>query len=1144
MFTLLPARPAYSSRRSVYVILTFILSIRAFSAGAQEVPVKPATPLTAGQSSSDIPWKSRGLNNVGGRTLALAIDLNDENVLLAGASGGLWRSEDQGKSWKRVTKAADISGVTFIVQDPRPAFRNIWYYSTGERVEPADVSSPPLLAGKGIFKSSDGGRTFTPLLSTAGSPFSYISSLAINPKTGDLLGATATGIFRSSNGGLSFTLLLNASADRQLHYTEVMFTPAGILYATLSSASTPSRGIYRSLDGGNSFKNIDPPGFPTAWGRIVMNFAPADPRIVYFLGYNKGNDQSFLFKVKYSGDPAKADPWYDFTRYLTLGRASNQVNVQRGYAMMISFMPADTNSVLLGGVNLDFSGSGFSSFNSNFRFGGTNASLPGLYYPGHHPNQHQLLFFASNPLKAVSATDGGIFLTDNLIQDAGPGWISLNNGYNAAEVTAVSLDPLGKDSTLLASVHNNGAWSSGAAAATAPWTRTAFGNTDLTALQDGGKTRYVSTDYGDLYQLTYASGTTDGQQPSSVTYLSPAKTGPGSGFQQRSIFSFDENNRQILYYPQGNFIWRNLQLDKIPAGNTTPAPAYWKKLSGTQLSGSGSHITALVTSRLAPSNRLYYASNTGEVYRLDNANIGDRAATNISSGKGLPAGTVSCLAVDPANGDHVMLAFSDYGIKSIFYSPDAGKSWGSVSGNLEQFPDGSGNGPSVRWISIAGNNDRYLAGTSTGLYAASSLQGDQTSWIQQSTGLIGNQLISSLKVRDDGYTVIASHGNGVFEGIVPVTKIPAASLTLQRSLDNRSGIAGGPVTAIDLNALFKTTDGKSFSAALYNSDAGLVHFSLSGHYAMIEYIQGKTGTLTLGLIATKGAESVSTGFDLSVKALSADSLLYSQFNHLSYNFTTSGNSNTASTTRISADDFFVPPGQTWNLDRLRALGSEISLNPSYHSINVVFYTDSMGKPGRAIRTEIALTPLEDTSSTNLYVKLRTTLTLGTGHYWLSLIPDENFTDPGNLCDNQWGWATQAHSSGQSFQSRTIRSPLSEPTSWINSVSPLFNPSVPNADFDLSFLLYGSKVLTPASAALSAVKVFTNPNTGFFKVSVPVQTGDVFMNIYTLQGLKALPLGSVKAGTTAELNMTSLNNGTYILKMGTPGASMSVYIVKQ
>ena len=89
--------------------------------------------FTSRTKSQNIDWKQTGPYNVGGRTRALAIDVTNDNIILAGGvTGGMWRSEDGGASWTKTTSTTEHQSVTAVAQDPRNGFTNIWYYATGE----------------------------------------------------------------------------------------------------------------------------------------------------------------------------------------------------------------------------------------------------------------------------------------------------------------------------------------------------------------------------------------------------------------------------------------------------------------------------------------------------------------------------------------------------------------------------------------------------------------------------------------------------------------------------------------------------------------------------------------------------------------------------------------------------------------------------------------------------------------------------------------------------------------------------------------------------------------------------------------------------------------------------------------------------
>jgi hypothetical protein len=96
-----------------------------------------------------------------------------------------------------------------------------------------------------------------------------------------------------------------------------------------------------------------------------------------------------------------------------------------------------------------------------------------------------------------------------------------------------------------------------------------------------------------------------------------------------------------------------------------------------------------------------------------------------------------------------------------------------VSGNLEENPDGSGSGPSVRWVSIlyVQGEPVYFAGTSCGLFSTTQLNGMETIWTQEGATTIGNVVIDMIDVRQsDGFVVIGTHGNGVYSTYI--TELP------------------------------------------------------------------------------------------------------------------------------------------------------------------------------------------------------------------------------------------------------------------------------------------------------------------------------------------------------------------------------------
>jgi hypothetical protein len=222
-----------------------------------------------------------------------------------------------------------------------------------------------------------------------------------------------------------------------------------------------------------------------------------------------------------------------------------------------------------------------------------------------------------------------------------------------------------------------------------------------------------------------------------------------------------------MYYIGRDRIWRNDDVTQIPLHpslDTVAVNTGWTTLDNTK--DTTREISALAISHI-PANRLYYGTVKGKVYRMDSAAGADPSVKNIT-GPGFPSTAyVSCIAISPVNADQVIVVFSNYNVQSLFYTTNGGTSWTNISANLEQFSDGTGNGPSCRWAAImpVGNSGKtaYFIGTSTGLYATDSLKANKTVWTHQSPDGIGNNIVTMIDTRiSDGLVALATHGNGVY----------------------------------------------------------------------------------------------------------------------------------------------------------------------------------------------------------------------------------------------------------------------------------------------------------------------------------------------------------------------------------------------
>ena len=173
---------------------------------------KQNTVSASSRAIGDYTWKHRGPINIGGRTRALAQDITNPDVLIAGgASGGLWRSIDKGASWTHVIDLTEQYGISCLVQDTRSGKEHIWYYGTGEGLGNSASDYAAYYLGNGMYTSSDSGKTWTHIASTENLHLSVLSSnwdlvnqIAINTantEETELYAAVYGGLMRSVDEG-------------------------------------------------------------------------------------------------------------------------------------------------------------------------------------------------------------------------------------------------------------------------------------------------------------------------------------------------------------------------------------------------------------------------------------------------------------------------------------------------------------------------------------------------------------------------------------------------------------------------------------------------------------------------------------------------------------------------------------------------------------------------------------------------------------------------------------------------------------------------------------------------------------------------------------------------------------------------------
>ncbi len=728
-------------------------------------------------------WSSRGPHNVGGRTRALAIDVDNHNVLMAGGvTGGLWRSADDGMTWTKVTRPDQIQNVTCIVQDIRAGKTNNWYHGTGER-----IGTPrPGLPGDGIYKSTDGGLTWSQLPATAANMpqdfsrgFNFCWNIAIDPSNlqqNELYAAGDGALYRSLDGGDSWDQIFDGSffvEDRGFWDevpTDVVVTSGGVVYATfakpLSGGNTEVQGVWRSPDGVN-WTRITPDAWPPVFFRTVIGVVPSEENVVYFLASTPRFDDYKLWKYTYlTGDGSGASGnWQDLSSNLT-----NNFIGQFSYDMLLEIKPDDPDVIYVGGIILARSTDGFSSIANTVFISEDGDGSPGN--EGLHVDQHAMVFSPSNPDMIYSANDGGVYQTTHELAGQNR-WNSLNNGYVTTQFYCVALDHATSGSeVMIGGTQDNGTWFSNSLSKTAPWTEILPGDGVACAVSDGGEFYYLWSSFRP------GEGIWQARINENSEVIERISIGARQEALTIGVFVLDPNDTNIMYssgiVQESGFgfrsILRNSKLDQ------THSEDNWEILQNTEVAGD---ITAMAVSSTSPEHRLYYgviddAGKNPRLYRLDNAHNEDEVAAEFSSEK-FPDdlgdfNEISSIAVDPRDANKLLVTFSGYNLKSVFYTEDGGVTWMDVGGNLEEHADGTGNGPSMLASAIVPLDEGrtfYLVGGSSGLASTTTLAGSETVWAIEGSDNIGFTPVTDIDFRaSDGLAAVATHGNGIFSATV------------------------------------------------------------------------------------------------------------------------------------------------------------------------------------------------------------------------------------------------------------------------------------------------------------------------------------------------------------------------------------------
>ncbi|MEP5614404.1 MAG: FlgD immunoglobulin-like domain containing protein [Cyclobacteriaceae bacterium] len=749
--------------------------------------------------TSALDISSAGPFNVGGRTRAVALDIRNEDVILAGGvSGGIWKSIDGGATWIRKSDPENRNSVTCLAQDTRPGKEDTWYHGTGEIFANSARGGGAAFRGNGIYKSTDNGETWNSLPSTVdsepsvfNSQFQYIWDIEINDKNlaqDEVLVAAFGGILRSLDGGTTWGVEIgqqlfdldpnvNLNDVNASFFTSLEKTSDGVFFASLSTQSSPDgdspdAGIYISPDG-DEWTEINPFQEGSQYRRVVMGHAPSDPGRCYVL---VDTNPPFLLRYSLNGfnGSAPLGSWSSLADNVPMfGGQLGDFDTQGSFNMLVKVHPEDPDLVFLGGTNLYRSTDGFSSDENTDWVGGYDPEGSLGIYDNHHPDQHDLLFFPSDPNKMLSASDGGLIVSRDVDKDSVT-WTSLNNGYLTSQFFTIGLSKEAGDDFMIGGMQDNG---TDLTSGSQNWSGITGGDGGYVSTTPGKELVFSSFQRGSILRVTL-------DQDLKLTSFGRVDPEPlvnkaGSDYLFITPFVLDPSNPNRMFVAGGNFTYVNQNVSQIPGGSLEGTTAGWERVNTSSVKDGV--VTSLDISQ--DGSVLFFGTSDGQLFKVTNANdVLNMESVGITPDS-FPEGYISSISINPENPDHFLVIFSNYEIPSIFESTNGGLSFTDVSGSLEQFADGTGNGPSIRWGELIPQNSGsfYIVGTSTGLYSTELTNGASTTWVKEAPTLVGSAVVTMMDYRSaDGRLAVATHGNGIFTTTIDDFK----SLELSREGQN------------------------------------------------------------------------------------------------------------------------------------------------------------------------------------------------------------------------------------------------------------------------------------------------------------------------------------------------------------------------
>jgi photosystem II stability/assembly factor-like uncharacterized protein len=663
----------------------------------------PATPsIDFNAYFKPLVWRNIGPTRGGRSVAASGVKGNPLVYYMGTTGGGLWKTEDAGQSWKNISdgyfNTGSVGAVAVSESDP-----NVIFVGMGEHAPRGVMTS----YGDGVYRSTDAGKTWQHM----GLEMTrHISGIRIHPANPDLIYVAAQGavygpskergIYKSVDGGKSWKQILYVDENSGCADLNMDINNPRILYAAIwdhrrlpwaIQSGGKGSGLYKSTNGGETWNKIEQ-GLPDELGKMAVAVSPANSNIVYSLvESNTEKEKGGLFVSIDAGNN-----WNKVS-------SDHRLTSRAWYYIELAADPQQENTIYVLGA------AGLKSEDG----GRTWTEIRGI-----HSDFHQLWINPINNKNMIIANDAGAAITFN----AGKIWSSQDN-HPTGQFYRINVDNLfpyniysGQQD--YSSIKMASRSTTGGRISEREWTYSAGSESAFLGF-DPNNPRYVmgGSYQGTIELLDSQTGEGVGVMIHPVQYqaLQPKDMKYRFNWNAPIFYSAHENN---VFYHAGNHLFKTYDMGKswqIISPDLTTHDTSKMGVSGYPYTNEGAGGENYCTISYVAESRsekgvLYTGSDDGLVHVTRDGGASWSNITPPDLGEAL----VNAIEVSPHDPAAVYIAANKYKFNDFtpiaYRSVDYGKSWIKIVAGI---PYGS-------FLRVVREDDRrkglLYAGTEQGLY--------------------------------------------------------------------------------------------------------------------------------------------------------------------------------------------------------------------------------------------------------------------------------------------------------------------------------------------------------------------------------------------------------------------------------------------